>query len=87
MLRVPRVHLNGTAAEDLERQVEEAARAVDTALEKLAAANPNGRDYYVQGDDALREAQEQHRSRVERLTTVRNELRLIYEGLADQRKP
>jgi hypothetical protein len=44
------------------------------AIDKLSEAGPNGRDYYPQGDDAFREAQKEHASRLQRLQSVYKEL-------------
>ncbi len=46
----PTVHLNGTGAEDLLRQYQDAYHAVERALEVVARSCPHGRDYYVQAD-------------------------------------
>ena len=50
----------------------------------LVEAAPNGRDYYPLGDAALRQAEAEHRSRADRLRSVRDELQalslLVYEA-------
>jgi hypothetical protein len=51
----------------------EASLAIDNALTKLMLAIPHGRDYYVQGDSALKLAMDQHRARVQKLIDVREE--------------
>lgn len=83
VLVVPSVHLNGTSRESLMDQVEKAERAVRNALMSLYETAPNGRDYYPQGNDALKAAQRQHDSRVGRLLVVANELGELALGIAD----
>lgn len=83
-MRIPTVHMNGTGAETLLEQTTEAARAVDEAIDKIRAAWPNGRDYYVQGDNALREAQAEWQARVDKLMGVKKELEQIMLGIDAQ---
>lgn len=83
MMRVPSIHLNGSHKDTLLEQVTEAASAVMEALRKLETAWPNGRDYYPQGPDALREAEAEWRSRSERLSSVYDEMCELAEAIAD----
>ena len=83
-MRIPTVHMNGTGAEALVEQVIEAAHAVDHAIDKLRDAWPNGRDYYVQGDSALREAQAEWQARTDKLIGVKKELEQIMLGIDKQ---
>lgn len=85
-MKTPTVHMNGTAKSDLLRQNIEAANAVDTAIDQLCRAIPNGRDYYPQGPEALEQAMTEHRARRARLDAVRNELMDIAEAIANQGK-
>lgn len=78
---VPLVHMNGTDRRSLQ-EVYQAAYAGILAAEKLvAASHPNGRDYYILGPDAIRVAEDQHRSRLARLTEIRAEFVSILEKL------
>lgn len=43
----PTVHLNGTSGEALLEQITDASNAISTAIDGLANASPNARDYYV----------------------------------------
>lgn len=70
----PTIHLNGTSGEALLDQVTTAAQAAQELLRALFAASPNGRDYYPQGPDALRQAETEYRSRVARVQSVLTEL-------------
>ena len=79
----PTVHLNGTGAETLMRQFEKAGQALRAALQALRDAAPNGRDYYPQGPNALRKAQEDHEARLQRLDAVLREIKELYEHVLD----
>ena len=83
-MQIPTVHLNGTGGESLLKQVTEAGDAVNNAIEKLRAAWPNGRDYYVQGENATKEAMHEWWVRTEKLHEVRSELEAIAHGVAEQ---
>jgi hypothetical protein len=82
-LILPSVHLNGTSRDELLRQIETAASAIADAVVALSAAAPNGRDYYVQGPDAMLAAQAQHENRLQRLQSVNAELHVVWEHLLD----
>jgi hypothetical protein len=83
-LAVPTVHLNGTSKEDLIEQLLEAGSAVRVAVEKLNAAWPNGRDYYVQSPRAFAEADAQWNERRKKLLDVMEELAAITERIDDE---
>jgi len=83
-MKIPTIHMNGTSAESLLKALSEAYSAVDKAMEAVAAAAPNARDYYPQGDNAFVEAREEHRSRLERLQSVQEELMEIAVAVQDQ---
>lgn len=80
-MMIPTIHLNGTSREALVEQVTDACAAVRDAISVLYLASPNGRDYYPQGPTALQQAAEEHRSRVERLGSVLQELEELAEGI------
>lgn len=52
----PTIHLNGTGAETLARETENAREALAAAREALAALTCHGRDFYPQGPDAYPQA-------------------------------
>jgi len=83
-MRIPSIHMNGTSAESLLESLLEAYSAVNKAVDAVAAAAPNARDYYPQGDNAFVEAREEHRSRLERLQSVQEELMEIAVAVQDQ---
>lgn len=70
----PTVHLNGTSRVALRVGYSNAHAAVRAAIDAVQASAPHGRDYYTQGPDALRAAQQEHLSRVQRLEAVAVEL-------------
>lgn len=85
-LMVPLVHLNGTSQTELERQLEELSKSLNTALEKLCDAAPHGRDYYTQGPDALKRAQDQWNWRYAQLKKINEETQRLWIAVCDQRK-
>lgn len=80
-LRVPRIHLNGTSKEALVREYAAAREAVVNAMDAIKAITVHGRDYYVQSGNAYNEAAAQHRDRLLRLDSVREELEAILRKL------
>jgi hypothetical protein len=83
-MRLPTIHLNGTSKSELERRIESAAQALDNAIELLAEAAPNARDYYPQGDGAFSEAQREHNDRMIKLTDVLREVQDIWLHVVNQ---
>ena len=79
----PTIHSNGTSREELLNQVLEAGHKIRDAIKALAAAAPNGRDYYPQGTSAIQEAIEEYRARARKLEEVFNDLQTLAEHIAD----
>lgn len=79
MLTLPTIHLNGTSKAQLFEAVFAALDAIAVARAALQASAPNGRDYYPQGDLAIRQALAEHMTRVRMLDTVYDELHAIAE--------
>lgn len=75
----PTIHLNGTSASALVYGYVAAMLAVEAAIDKVAQASPNGRDYYPQGDDAFAKARAEHNARLQAMGNVANELRRLAE--------
>lgn len=82
-LVLPTVHLNGTSANCLLDGYMEARSAVMRAGEAIQAIEFNARDYYPQGGNAFKVAQEQHVSRLKRLSEIADELLRIAEHVSD----
>lgn len=76
-LTVPTVHLNGTSFSGLHGPLVRAGEAVGAAIGDLAECAPHGRDYYVQGDDAYAKARDEHLSRIARLQSVLDEIKVL----------
>lgn len=74
----PTIHLNGTSGSDLLEQVCDAASALRMALDAMANAGPNARDYYPQGDHAFTQARAEHVARQDQIRRVIAE----YDALA-----
>ncbi|HZU91403.1 MAG TPA: hypothetical protein VE993_19280 [Stellaceae bacterium] len=83
-MMVPTIHLNGTSRDELLRQILEAKEAICKAVEALANAAPNMRDYYVQGPDAFPAARREHEKRMHRLADCIHELNEIAEKICAQ---
>lgn len=82
-LAIPTVHVNGTTRNRLVEQMESAVRALDEAIHRAREAEPNGRDYYPQGDEAIRLAVDQHGRRLRVLHEIRDEYAKIWEALIE----
>lgn len=73
----PTIHLNGTARADLFSGYMDAVEALRGAVEAVRRTAPNGRDYYLQGPDAILQADREHRARMIALGTVKRELEAL----------
>jgi hypothetical protein len=58
--------------------------AINNAIDIVAKAAPNGRNFYLQGDGAIDEAIEQHFTRIQGLEAVRQEMKKIICGIVKQ---
>lgn len=76
---IPTIHRNGTSQEDLLTEPMDAISALRHAIDKLP--NPNGRDYYPQGDDKISEAIGQERVWRSALQAVLSDLERYAEGI------
>jgi hypothetical protein len=85
-LATPTVHLNGTSKESLLEALSNARHAVNEAIGSLANTAPNGRDYYVQGVNALHHAEVEYQARVQALLNVYDELGEIALAIDAQRR-
>lgn len=83
-LSVPTVHLNGTDKQSLLDQITDASSALDEAMDNLHNAWPNGRDYYVQGDNAYHTARSEWQARMNILGTMKDELNTIALDVSNQ---
>lgn len=83
-IRVPTVHMNGTPSSRLRDDAIAVTDRLHEVLIAMDTASPNARDYYPQGDNAFRQAVEQHNDRVLRVQSVIAELVAIVEQIDDQ---
>lgn len=81
---IPTIHLNGTSKERLIEALGDAYAAINDAQAKLRECAPNGRDYYPQGPDAINKAQDEHRSRQQKLEDVKTDLEKLVEAIDAQ---
>lgn len=71
---VPTIHLNGTSKQSLLDDLDEAFSALNEAFDKLKRTAPNGRDYYLQGEEAFIKAGDAHTTRLRKVHDVIGEI-------------
>ena len=71
---LPTIHLNGTSKERLIESLCNASNALNDAYSALKETAPNGRDYYPQGPQALKQATDEHMLRLRKLDAVKAEI-------------
>lgn len=86
-LTVPTIHLNGTSFAGLHGPLARAGEAIGAAIGGLAECAPHGRDYYLQGEGAYPKARDEHLSRVARLQSVLDELKVLARQVQKQASP
>ena len=79
----PTIHLNGTSRESLTEGYRSAYDAIEAAIDAIAKTSPHGRDYYVQSDNAIVIAANEHRNRLRHLENIRKELETIILAIMD----
>jgi hypothetical protein len=82
----PTIHLNGTSRADLLEQLSNARRALLAATNAMAVAQPNGRDYYPQGDQVIKKALDQHIARLHSVYAVIAEYEALMEHVTAEAK-
>ena len=83
-LVTPTININGSDAQQLMDALNDAMRSLHDASRALSKCSPHGRDYYVQGPDAIGIAIRQHVSRMQKLADISKELMTISLCIADQ---
>jgi len=73
-MQLSTIHLNGTSKEALVKALCDASEALEAAYQSLKQTTPNGRDYYPQGNQALKVALDEHDSRLRRVDSVKKEI-------------
>jgi hypothetical protein len=83
-LAMPSVHLNGTDKESLLLGYRAAMTAVNLAIQTLQDTAPHGRDYYVQKDNPIGRAIDEHFARMQKLQRVMDEIEALAIHVSDQ---
>ena len=63
--QLPTIHINGTGAENLEKEYSDLVEKISATLDSLCVATCNARDFYPQGNEAW------ERARAERTEALR----------------
>ena len=84
---VPTIHLNGTSGKALLEQVTDARFQALKLVDALVSMAPNGRDYYPQGQTALKQAQGENNNRIAMVKSVCDELAVLAGKIADAMDP
>lgn len=69
---LPTIHLNGTGADSLKQEYRAARRAIGAAVDALAAATCNARDFYPQAPGAWERARAERAEAFRLLALVGN---------------
>ena len=85
MTTIPTIHLNGTGFTTLRDEYAAAYDAIDKAIEALAAATLNGRDFYPQPDGAFYRAREERQEALDKLREAHQYVGEMLAGICDQR--
>lgn len=84
MVTIPTVHLNGDTREELVKQNMAVYRAAGKLLEALGEAGPNGRNFYVQGPQAMKHATDEHVARLAAVEKIQREMEEIVLALQER---
>ncbi len=81
---IPTIHMNGTSAESLLKDLMTAYHATAQLQSAMRDVTPNARDYYTQGDEAATKARNDHATRQKMISDIRTDLETIIIGIQDQ---
>jgi len=81
---VPTIHLNGTNGEELKAEYYAAFEAIEAAVEALAAATSNARDFYVQSADAYYQHKEERAEAFASLRKAQDYVEGVLVGICNQ---
>lgn len=79
----PTIHTNGTPRERLLDGACEVVANLTMTLRSMTENGPNGRDYYPQGDKAMRQATAEWQALADKVREVRKEILALSEAIAD----
>ena len=85
MATIPTVHLNGTGFTNLRDGYAAAYDALEKAIDALANAELNGRDFYVQGPAAYSQARAERDEAFLKLRAAHDYVDEMLAGICDQR--
>lgn len=86
MATIPTIHLNGTGFITLRDEYANAYDAIDKAIDALAAATLNGRDYYPQADGAYHQARAERQAALHALRDAHQYVGEMLAGICDQQR-
>jgi hypothetical protein len=84
MATFPTLHLNGTGKTTLRDEYAAAYSAIDKAIDALADATLNGRDYYPQPEGAYYKAREERTVALDKLREAHQYVGEMLMGICDQ---
>jgi hypothetical protein len=84
MATFPTLHLNGTGKTDLRDEYAAAYDAIGKAIDALAAATLNGRDYYLQAEGAYHQARSERDAALVHLDQAHQYVGEMLAGICDQ---
>ncbi len=86
MATIPTIHLNGTGFTTLRDEYAAAYDAIEKAMEALAAATLNGRDYYPQEPGAYYKARAERDEALDKLRDASIYVGEMLAGICDQQR-
>jgi hypothetical protein len=86
MATIPTIHLNGTSFTDLRDGYAAAYDAIDKAIDALANAESNGRDFYPQGPDAFYLHRKERDNAFDQLRAAQQYVGEMLMGICDQQR-
>lgn len=86
MTIIPTIHLNGTAFTTLRDEYAAAYDAIEKAIDALASATLNGRDFYTQPDGAFYKARDERQAALDKLREAHQYAEEILAGICDQQR-
>jgi hypothetical protein len=84
MTTIPTIHLNGTGKDTLTAEYYAAYKAIEAAVEALAAATSNCRDFYPQGADAYSRHRKERAEAFACLRQAQGYVEEVLDGICNQ---
>jgi hypothetical protein len=86
MATIPTIHLNGTGFTTLRDEYAAAYDAIDKAINALADATLNGRDYYPQPEGAYYQARSERDAALDQLRQAHQYVGEMLVGICNQKR-